>query len=143
MIRRPPRSTRTDTLFPYTTLFRSPDGAERWWLLHGKKTIVADPERSFGQPIVAEHGISTAILAQAMKVEGSVEKVARLYELRPRLVRDALVYEVQLGLRKAACSCWSTTRSEDRRVGKACVSTCRSRWSPYHKKKKKRNQRTS
>src|SRR3546814_17798797 len=28
MIRRPPRSTRTDTLFPYTTLFRSPDTAE-------------------------------------------------------------------------------------------------------------------
>src|SRR3546814_6555520 len=27
MIRRPPRSTRTDTLFPYTTLFRSIDGA--------------------------------------------------------------------------------------------------------------------
>src|SRR3546814_15532471 len=23
-------------------------------------------------------------------------------------------------------------RSEERRVGKACVSTCRSRWSPYH-----------
>src|SRR3546814_16515976 len=28
MIRRPPRSTRTDTLFPYTTLFRSPKGFE-------------------------------------------------------------------------------------------------------------------
>src|SRR3546814_17030863 len=28
-------------------------------------------------------------------------------------------------------------RSEERRVGKECVSTCRSRWSPYHKKKKK------
>src|SRR3546814_7798907 len=27
MIRRPPRSTRTDTLFPYTTLFRSAEGA--------------------------------------------------------------------------------------------------------------------
>src|SRR3546814_2749336 len=27
MIRRPPRSTRTDTLFPYTTLFRSPSAA--------------------------------------------------------------------------------------------------------------------
>src|SRR3546814_8617389 len=27
MIRRPPRSSRTDTLFPYTTLFRSPDRA--------------------------------------------------------------------------------------------------------------------
>src|SRR3546814_4524889 len=36
MIRRPPRSTRTDTLFPYTTLFRSPvlyqlcDGGSGW-----------------------------------------------------------------------------------------------------------------
>src|SRR3546814_13537676 len=26
-------------------------------------------------------------------------------------------------------------RSEERRVGKECVSTCRSRWSPYHLKK--------
>src|SRR3546814_15462605 len=29
MIRRPPRSTRTDTLFPYTTLFRSLENADR------------------------------------------------------------------------------------------------------------------
>src|SRR3546814_15033715 len=28
-------------------------------------------------------------------------------------------------------------RSEERRVGKECVSTCRSRWSPYHSQKKK------
>src|SRR3546814_19151276 len=27
-------------------------------------------------------------------------------------------------------------RSEERRVGKECVSTCRSRWSPYHLNKK-------
>src|SRR3546814_8566319 len=27
------------------------------------------------------------------------------------------------------------TRSAERRVGKECVSTCRSRWSPYHYKK--------
>src|SRR3546814_15048117 len=32
-----------------------------------------------------------------------------------------------------ALNLWS--RSEERRVGKECVSTCRSRWSPYHKKK--------
>src|SRR3546814_12085963 len=33
MIRRPPRSTRTDTLFPYTTLFRSmPDGRPKHYL---------------------------------------------------------------------------------------------------------------
>src|SRR3546814_6337975 len=36
MNRRPPRSTRTDTLFPYTTLFRSlPGGARRRTLGHG------------------------------------------------------------------------------------------------------------
>src|SRR3546814_14293100 len=37
-----------------------------------------------------------------------------------------------------ACSRRSaiSTRSEERRVGKECVSTCRSRWSPYHLKKK-------
>src|SRR3546814_13695103 len=29
-------------------------------------------------------------------------------------------------------------RSEERRVGKECVSTCRSRWSPYHYKKNKK-----
>src|SRR3546814_15611579 len=31
-------------------------------------------------------------------------------------------------------------RSEERRVGKECVSTCRYRWSPYHVKKKRRKQ---
>src|SRR3546814_6322825 len=34
MIRRPPRSTRTDTLFPYTTLFRSPNAASVWFSVH-------------------------------------------------------------------------------------------------------------
>src|SRR3546814_16124724 len=34
---------------------------------------------------------------------------------------------------------FSVARSEERRVGKECVSTCRSRWSPYHDKKKKTN----
>src|SRR3546814_18447113 len=33
-------------------------------------------------------------------------------------------------------------RSEERRVGKECVSTCRSRWSPYHKKKYNNTQKT-
>src|SRR3546814_11614693 len=30
------------------------------------------------------------------------------------------------------CGATTTRRSEERRVGKECVSTCRSRWSPYH-----------
>src|SRR3546814_17441968 len=38
-----------------------------------------------------------------------------------------IAYATQGGLGLTA-----TTRSEERRVGKACVSTCRSRWSPYH-----------
>src|SRR6056297_1421809 len=43
-------------------------------------------------------------------------------------------------LRKALtddCTIAIETRSEERRVGKECVSTCRCRWSPYHQKKKK------
>src|SRR3546814_18804110 len=30
----------------------------------------------------------------------------------------------------------AATRSAERRVGKGCVRTCRTRWAPYHKKKK-------
>src|SRR3546814_18606590 len=45
MIRRPPRSTRTDTLFPYTTLFRSPRVTRRLWRLPadaGRKCLSAN-----------------------------------------------------------------------------------------------------
>src|SRR3546814_2533043 len=38
MIRRPPRSTRTDTLFPYTTLFRSLASAISRWRIGGSST---------------------------------------------------------------------------------------------------------
>ncbi|MDP9414451.1 MAG: DUF433 domain-containing protein [Pseudomonadota bacterium] len=69
------------------------DAASRWWLLPNKKTIVLDPARSFGQPIVAETGVPTARLAQAVEAEGSVERVAQLYELKPALVRDAITFE--------------------------------------------------
>src|SRR3546814_16588073 len=34
-------------------------------------------------------------------------------------------------------------RSEERRVGKECVSTCNSRWSQYHKQKKRQRQRST
>src|SRR3546814_6440894 len=35
-------------------------------------------------------------------------------------------------LERRAMEAERDTRSEERRVGKECVSTCRSRWSPYH-----------
>src|SRR3546814_15206237 len=46
MIRRPPRSKRTDTLFPYTTLFRSPDDGGR----------AADRHRAGGQELPGRTG---------------------------------------------------------------------------------------
>src|SRR3546814_14679471 len=116
MIRRPPRSTRTDTLFPYTTLFRSGFVVP---VLIGllTMTIVFSFERYFViskasgsgnvdqfvtriQGFLATGNIDSAI-AECDKQKGSVANVIR-------------------------------SRSEERRVGKECVSTCRSRWSPYH-----------
>src|SRR3546814_1384051 len=58
MIRRPPRSTRTDTLFPYTTLFRSPSAliitrqlfdtpAERHAHMTGRKRCAAEAHGHF------------------------------------------------------------------------------------------------
>src|SRR3546814_7295245 len=57
MIRRPPRSTRTDTLFPYTTLFRSEGGDED----HGHLRLAQyflhrlDPRTIVGELDVGEH----------------------------------------------------------------------------------------
>src|SRR3546814_4263399 len=42
----------------------------------------------------------------------------------------ALVLFVSVGSDGGVCE--ACGRSEERRVGKECVSTCRSRWSPYH-----------
>src|SRR3546814_11292162 len=56
MIRRPPRSTRTDTLFPYTTLFRSPstgrEDLNAWharsaqWHRHGRRGLRSEEHTS-------------------------------------------------------------------------------------------------
>src|SRR3546814_15716905 len=61
MIRRPPRSTRTDTLFPYTTLFRSP-GANRLCGLFeaGRRRIVIDRAMTRSSPF------ATAAAAQEL-----------------------------------------------------------------------------
>src|SRR3546814_2090999 len=49
--------------------------------------------------------------------------------LRDRVVRSADSSKVEDASR---CTPPRPPRSEERRVGKECVSTCRSRWSPYH-----------
>src|SRR3546814_19486720 len=48
----------------------------------------------------------------------------------PEEDRGTLCVSSQVG-----CTLTCTFRSEERREGKECVSTCRSRWSPDHKKK--------
>src|SRR3546814_15288587 len=47
-------------------------------------------------------------------------------------VRAFLADAVDDDLRAAGTRMTSVYRSEERRVGKECVSTCRSRWSPYN-----------
>src|SRR3546814_3287138 len=44
MIRRPPISTRTDTLFPYTTLFRSEEGEQAWHALAADLLVIGEAE---------------------------------------------------------------------------------------------------
>src|SRR3546814_20477028 len=108
MIRRPPRSTRTDTLFPYTTLFRS-SGAPS--LLVAEAELHPDLEVADGivDDVAADFG-HLEPLEVPQRLRGGADGVA-----------DRVVERVGRG-----------ARSEERRVGKECVSTCRSRWSPYH-----------
>src|SRR3546814_20139986 len=102
-IRRPPRSTRTDTLFPYTTLVRSAR-AER------------DVEPARARPLFDEHeadeGAARALLRRPHR---------RTAHLWPGRAQHRRVERHPAG-----------DRTEERRVGTECVSTCRSRWSPYH-----------
>src|SRR3546814_10283967 len=50
---------------------------------------------------------------------------------RPRFRFALLTFGLQLP-QTTSIAAISPVRSEERRVGKECVSTCRSRWSPYH-----------
>src|SRR3546814_19040630 len=112
MIRRPPISTRTDTLFPYTTLFRSAftlacdhSGAELNQALRFLPDLEADPQ-AFALPSRVDRqqivgGVGGRV-GEEIAVDLEVEPLQRLP---------------------------APLRSEERRVGNACVSTCRSRWS--------------
>src|SRR3546814_14216759 len=51
------------------------------------------------------------------------------------IIRDGKIVHPALAPKEEAPK---PARSEERRVGKECVSTCRSRWAPYHEKKKKK-----
>src|SRR3546814_7340495 len=72
MIRRPPRSTRTDTLFPYTTLFRSVvpgEGGEQAGHFDQHLRAVVDQEASIGGGRSEEH---TSELQSLMRISYAV-----------------------------------------------------------------------
>src|SRR3546814_16994451 len=120
MIRRPPRSTRTDTLFPYTTLFRSRmatsvstaggAGMGKTWLGHPR-------------------GLFLLFFVEMW------ERFS-FYGMRALLIfyltQHFLFSDRDASYAYGAYMSLIYIRSEERRVGKECVSTCRSRWSPYH-----------
>src|SRR3546814_15022424 len=56
-------------------------------------------------------------------IERSTEEVAAQTKAQVRAPQES---------RQPHPSHYREERSEERRVGKECVSTCRSRWSPYH-----------
>src|SRR3546814_17261022 len=136
MIRRPPRSTRTDTLFPYTTLFRS---------LQTFAFHVA--VRRLG-----EHFLDVLLtpLANLGRLRGADRPSLAVFR-RDSLDRFVRFVEAVDDDRTVLGSCrrgsrdarrhgsqqpdGGDPRSEERRGGKGCVSTCSSRWSPYHSKK--------
>src|SRR3546814_18868689 len=97
MKRLPPRSTRTDTLFPYTTLCRASTPPCREPLAGASKRAAA----------------TRYCPGRGADVAG----------------RD---HADRLGRRPHHDDATANDRSEERRVGKECVSTCRTRWSPYH-----------
>src|SRR3546814_15210117 len=65
---------------------------------------------------------------------------------RPVETTDARAHVATTGEKGGQCRHGAmrsgSVSSEERRVGKECVRTCRSRWSPYHEKKKKKTQTT-
>src|SRR3546814_14194574 len=110
MIRRPPRSTRTDTLFPYTTLVRS---------------------RSTPRPRDGEKLKVSVQIATRNRLKPLCRAISSV------LSQDYPEFEIPVldDASDSANVCEAVrARSEERRVGKECVSTCRSRWSPYHEK---------
>src|SRR3546814_13764070 len=130
MIRRPPRSTRTDTLFPYTTLFRS-------WLREGPALAAEDrlrdglaqSRRQDAESGGAALGPHRSDLLVHHATKGIAAELCSTGEQKALLIAILLAHARLLTLERVAAP---VLRSEERRVGKECVSTCRFRWYAVH-----------
>src|SRR3546814_10957882 len=121
MIRRPPRSTRTDTLFPYTTLFRSNDIDKRLsgpGLSRGRGAVShsgSELERVMRRVVVTGLGMVSPLGGD---VETSWKNILAAKSGAGPIARfDATAYAC-----KIACEA-KPARSEERRLGKECVRT--------------------
>src|SRR3546814_14576646 len=131
MIRRPPRSTRTDPLFPYTTLFRSfwedaavGNGTGREGSLRYRLTKALDTHavKSADAVAVICEGLRGDLIARGIdagKIIVSPNGVDLDLFGDPPPPDDVLGETLGLAAGAAAIG-----RSDTRRVGKACVSTC-------------------
>src|SRR3546814_15255227 len=117
MIRRPPRSTRTDTLFPYTTLFRS----EMPGLVVGVAGIDLGQRETVDVAVAEQHVEQRFAAVSGMGVEDP---------LRPHLVGreplGELHHDPAVRARLAGGLDQLATRPDTRSVRKECVSPCRS-----------------
>src|SRR3546814_21143479 len=129
MIPRPPRSTRTDPLFPYTTLFRSVGTARSG--TGRARTTPARYDRSVtlsSQPPAAANATMTKF--------GYPQTLIRDYAhwavlLRPQQATlGALVLACQDDARAFGGISAAAFRSEERRVGKGGVRRGKCRWAP-------------
>lgn len=75
--------------------FNALDEPERWWPMGQQKSVVIDPLRAFGAPILARSGVPTQVVARAVRTERSHQFVARMYDLALKAVRHAVEYETR------------------------------------------------
>ncbi len=74
--------------------------AERWYPMnddqHPDKSIVLDPQRAFGKPILAESGVPTRVLYEAYRLDEPLAVIAANYAVTPEDVKQAVLYESRL-----------------------------------------------
>src|SRR3546814_11295004 len=133
MIRRPPLSTRTDTLFPYTALFRS---ASRRRHRRTRPTtgvvMTRRPLSTYRLQIRRSFDLDAAAGVTGYLRDLGVSWAYLSPLLRATPGSDHGYDVVDVGVVDPERGGAAGFRSEERRVGKECVSTWRSRWSPYH-----------
>src|SRR3546814_18771863 len=120
MIRRPPWSTRTHTLLPSTTLFRSVDQRARQ-----RADLKGHVDRLFDRRVARRALAERKVMVE--RRDGDIDEASRRQD-----ARDAIAVAEGEGTRRLGNGRRRRRRSEERRVGKECVSTCRTRGSPYH-----------